>query len=1038
MSVSTMDPKKNIAPIDSSPLDNVFMDLDPQTGRRSTVLSAASQSRRRSSDSSLRSESQSRAISCVSRKCISGEDCARQRFIVWAAIKRNRSVRMAASERLKCPLLRCGEHFEGHEDMLQHLSKCRHLSTGEYLCWECMKVERFNDKKCRCCTGHPTKRRRIMNMAKNFFSNIGSKTKREDGRNIPLDENTFPPPSYDSLVVGTNGRLDRHEGRQEQLLGLNAEVDAESQRQEPEEPLLELNGTELLELDSRALLPPAQLDAVNYDSQLPDNPIPSNTSPATPNTMSASASALLPKHQNTSPLPNAMPPPTSIPSCNGGSRPCLALNTHIDKYRNAPRSTYLSPSSSLTSTRSPHGVSPVTPWSASSGSSGAWTMNSSIETAMTSPTTPFSTRGHLTARQIERTTNEKDLDTSCPENPCSYSFGNVSELPGDMPSSMGIPRGLSDPFDFSFDPKDNYSWMSSVDTEISLGTSVNMMFTDPSSKATNMSSQFIESPNSESETKALVRSAWEALQEHVTSSMTKLSRIQGNPLAGQLQAHTPREIIFTGLASLKRILNGDDPSEPLEYLCLIHVMYAFSLVLHEDDIAKLSNEYYRQAIAYKGFLNSGYIDAYSQVVNTIWQPILESNVADEIRGSLGSSSSLKGKKPEYRTDSRTTVLSDPLVATGQNFLDDLEISIVGGDPKSIEVLTSELHATHVAEIQPNSSHNNPFAMASGYIIQVLGQEYRNWDTLAPSLMTIGQRVQAGFIPTIRKLELELIQAGKNAMAPSNLYEVFIPRVKGLCDQIYSQQGFNPRVQYQSLGVSLTESLIRNITREPQQAQEEDTGYHINLQDPFDEFLRGLDKTFEASGPGVNSTYWMESGASVQNSINAPQDAGFVMNPHILQPNPTSDAATSAATSISLTGTSLPGTPNPPFPAPAPSPKLPRTNTGSDPSKSTTPVQTEVGEEQLLGQQVEANDCCEICGYRPKGNPQWFKGSMAKHKKMQHSAGPPIIYKCPYPGCNSQYKNRQDNLRQHQIEKNHFVGDEAGRRPSKRKKVSQDD
>ena len=86
--------------------------------------------------------------------------------------------------------------------------------------------------------------------------------------------------------------------------------------------------------------------------------------------------------------------------------------------------------------------------------------------------------------------------------------------------------------------------------------------------------------------------------------------------------------------------------------------------------------------------------------------------------------------------------------------------------------------------------------------------------------------------------------------------------------------------------------------------------------------------------------------------------------------------------------------------------------------------------------VEAADCCEICGYRPKGDPQWFKGSMAKHKKLQHSTGPPVIYRCPFPGCTSAYKNRQDNLRQHQLEKGHFVGDEAaGRRPSKRKKVS---
>ena len=86
--------------------------------------------------------------------------------------------------------------------------------------------------------------------------------------------------------------------------------------------------------------------------------------------------------------------------------------------------------------------------------------------------------------------------------------------------------------------------------------------------------------------------------------------------------------------------------------------------------------------------------------------------------------------------------------------------------------------------------------------------------------------------------------------------------------------------------------------------------------------------------------------------------------------------------------------------------------------------------------IESNSCCEICGYRPKGDPRWFGGSMAKHKKLQHATTPPKIYRCPFPGCTSQYKNRPDNLRQHQIEKGHFVDGqgESSRRPTKRKKT----
>jgi hypothetical protein len=114
-----------------------------------------------------------------------------------------------------------------------------------------------------------------------------------------------------------------------------------------------------------------------------------------------------------------------------------------------------------------------------------------------------------------------------------------------------------------------------------------------------------------------------------------------------------------------------------------------------------------------------------------------------------------------------------------------------------------------------------------------------------------------------------------------------------------------------------------------------------------------------------------------------------------------------------------------------------------------PPETQAKEEQSTPQEddaaaqrqkvAESDACCEECGYKPRGDPQWFKGSMAKHKKVMHSTAPKM-YKCPFPGCTSQYKNRPDNLRQHQIEKQHFVdGDEvATRRPSKRKKTAAED
>lgn len=95
------------------------------------------------------------------------------------------------------------------------------------------------------------------------------------------------------------------------------------------------------------------------------------------------------------------------------------------------------------------------------------------------------------------------------------------------------------------------------------------------------------------------------------------------------------------------------------------------------------------------------------------------------------------------------------------------------------------------------------------------------------------------------------------------------------------------------------------------------------------------------------------------------------------------------------------------------------------SEERAPAETPVGQKV----EVECLDCCEICGYRPKGAPQWFRGSMHKHMKTKHSGE--VMYKCPYPNCNSQYRNRPDNLQQHQKEKHHLVGSETVTKKSRR-------
>ncbi|KAI0489878.1 hypothetical protein F4859DRAFT_501538 [Xylaria cf. heliscus] len=960
---------------------------------------------------------------------MSGEDCARQRFIVWAAVKRNRSVRMAASERLRCPLLLCGEHFDEHEEMLRHLTQCQHLATGEYVCYECMKIECFNDKKCTCCVRHPTKRRRIINMAKNFFSSIGSAKVRRENPNPPTYTAQPCPPSYDSLV------MDRPEQHGQ------AQTDETTQWEERDtnvEPQLELNGTELLELDSTPLRPTAELDAVNYNAHATSILSPLGSCTDTSEAPLSPVPGVISKPRQSPDFPDVLQMNTGG-STSGGRRPSLALDTQVDRYRTKPYTAYLSPSSSFRPTS--HSISPITPWSASSKSSTIWTTASGRETMLASPITPLSASSYPTAPQENIiSSTEKGIDMlACPEEPCHYTLGDVPELPGDNQFSSAIPRLLSDPLMTSYDPSDSYSWLSSMNSEFSFSTSINMMFTDPNAK-TAIPPDFLGTQIPGSETKALVEQVWDALGAHFSNSVSKLDRLQNNPLADNLREQTPRTVASAGLARFKRILSQNYAArpDPLEYLCFIHLIYSISLVLHEDSLVAVSNKLYEQAIAYSELFDATCRDSYYQIVTTIWQqnsPEPRRRFGDSTNRPIGN----KGKEPDYHSSSMAIANSDPLVVTGQNYLDVLEnIMINSNTQQPMEVLNSELWSLHFASNQPGIQVPPPLVAASGFIVQDLYRRYHDSEDFVQKLKEIGQSVRAGYYGTIRKLELELIQTGKNYFTSNDFLGQYIDQVRSLCNQVYAQPGNRSRTDYHLLGVSLIDNLIQSLARGPQQSQGGHQGYPLIPYPYEDQFLQEMNKTF-----GWN--YSMIPGTQQPVSAEGVPDFGSALDLTPLHPvTPDTHLATNSPNPLPIRSDAS-ETPSETYTvSPAPLSDAPPDIPVSNSYRSTPPTQArgEGGETSgpstlaSSGQKVEANERCEICGYRPKGDPQWFKGSMAKHKKMQHSTNPPIIFKCPFPGCNSEYKNRRDNLRQHQIEKNHFVGDEAAQRPHKRKRREQ--
>ncbi|ORY65052.1 uncharacterized protein BCR38DRAFT_408795 [Pseudomassariella vexata] len=1025
-----MEPKK-IAGVGVVPAtDNPFLEHGASTTRQSMLASPIV---RRQSRSSLHAEFRRASISCVTREA-TGENCAKQKFIVWAAVKRNRSVRIAPEERLECPLWRCRERFDDHEQMLQHVAGCQHLATGAYFCHDCMRVEKFNDAKCKCCLGQPTKRRRIINMAKNFFNKVGHKSRKDGPIDFESEDFAIAPPSYESLDIA-------------------------QQLQDQSQTYLEMEATEILEMDGDGV-GPAQLDSINYEPQPGNIQNHLTLGHAESWSMTNSLQGLLSVPPKSAMSQLHEPVPSSV-----GNKPLLAIDTHnIGPPRKAPRPKHLSPSSSLRSNNSSQNISPI------SAGSGDWTMASTIDTTLTSPITPFSPPGLDSMalsrenscrfpkdRRIHHNTDHLNgfswprlddktvpVSQAAAQKSDNYTLDNIAELPGDNPENLAIPRICGeDPFLFSFEPNDNYSWSSSMNTE------ANVLFTSDDLKVPAIDAQ-TEQEAASSETKPLVGSTWEVLEHHISSSVGKTTHLRGNPLASRLQSVSAKEVAMIGLSALKRLLAGTEPTDPFDYLCFVHVTYAFSLIIHEDDLASRCNELFEQALAYRGFLNPSYHDVYAQIVFTIWQPI-----GHEVAGAGERPSSRllsqKGKEPELRSPSRSPVKPDTMVVIAQNFLDDLEYSVVNSyAERPIEILTSDLWSMHISEHRPNASPTDAFAITVRYIVQVLNQTFPDVEnqSLSQKLMAINQRVNAGYITTVRKLELELLQAGKNSMASFGLFDKFIPQVRDLCDPIYLQ-GMNPRKKYHTLGVSLMESLILNMGTDKAPPPEFQMTLPVGLESLDFDFLE-LGKAFgeETLGGQPEQPDLLTLAEPLALNLEAPMD--FSMEQCIEDPvgnttkspidtstskykstvDPTSLTRISASTHTSTASHSE--SPSETLKASmANSPDLSRP--ASEGSRA-----TKAGSSGDLGssQKMEAGSCCELCRYRPRGDPQWFKGSMAKHMKLQHSPQPPKIYKCSFPGCTSQYKNRPDNLRQHQIEKGHFVEgvDDKGRRPSKRKKM----
>lgn len=1038
--------------------------------RSSTSASCSSSSSSCSTSSVTSSVDGEMPTSCVSRNT-SSDECALYRFIVWAAVKRNACPKMTSEERRECPLLRCRKRFPNHELMLQHLYSCDHLAGGEYWCYDCEKPEQLSDVKCRRCLGHPSKRRKIMTMAKSFFSSLGHKPK---SHSLALVASSM---GMGGLGVGVGDGGSGAGGGEDEPPSYDYVLFSPP----PPPPQAELSSNEIHEIGSSEVLLPTIPECETETEPIPAPGmipcLPPSTFPISPpgshpgavplpSTMEADFINWRPSP----PSPQTVAPQSLMKSSTSRlvDRPTLQVNTHLDQYRGQGRrrSKVLAPSSSVRSTSSTdstdstdstasYNISPMSGWS------NGWTKTSGFESALTSPDDLISPQsllpvGPFSTTTTTATTNTAD-GTTTSTRPIPFSnmeFENMvanscpSELPADIPM-FDLPSNM--------DPQKTQAPMSLDQAAFSFNTDIPFQLplepqlpsTDsvdyglappppppPSQQqqtTSNTEPSLMQNTNSSSlttttrnTTQSLARSVHDTLREHVADSISKLDVINENPIFMQLNQMSLSSIAAVGLEIMTEILEGRQASSPLNLICFVHVVFSLSLVIHEQDVAKHSAAMFKQALLYSDWFSDDDKISFIEVVYTLWKPSQVND--DEIiallksREPVPSAGMSKGKQPErFPQGSR----SDPLILIAAYFLDELEYMAI--NDSSYMGQASELAMQHHKD-GLGASHNSPFAIAARFMIDnIFSHEYSHYPGFERRMQRLIGQINSGEVGTVRRLELELMQAGRTYLPPDAFFSEYVEVVRRQTDSLYTQSPFfSSRSTYHRCGIQL---LMKESNRNPVivEAGVESSAPSsgalngivgvVPVPNSFDidfgsmlDFNpdQGLDDDVAepaaiAGAPLMGASRW------------TPGDAAFVT---VTAPDGTAAIATPAA------------------PRPMDADALPLVDDDALISPiASTPNKAEASV-SASSTKVESDSCCKLCGYRPKGDPRWFVGSMAKHMRTIHSENPQV-FRCPYPGCTSQYSKRADNLRQHQIEKNHFVDDEEkqGRRPRKRKRPS---
>lgn len=478
----------------------------------------------------------------------------------------------------------------------------------------------------------------MLGMAKNFFSTLGNKP-----RKVP----DLPSEMVDSTTMITKYEQPDHINfKSPAQPELSSTEIVEIDSTEIQAPSASACGPPIPDIDPQALLM-SELDSVPMQSSMQWQPTPFTQPLSDQVYNTAAAYGQLSARQ---PLTQATT--QEIPSTSESTQASRSVQA-------ATRSKNLSPSSSVRSTTST--MSNVSNVSSMSTSSSLWSAPSmawsGMETNFTSTSADLVSPLDVFQGDMYDGIHDKWLS-----NPLDV----LSELPADIPemhelasNDFGLHNALL-PFETS-------------PTAESISYPANFSLENEVSNLGSLQPREADTPEDfHSETKSMVHAVWDALQEHILSSLVNTQQLE-NPLAHQLGLLSAPTIAYKGLTSLRGALEGRPCASPLDTLCLIHVIYSSSLVVYGNEAMRRSSEFFAQSLGYASWFTPESQAHFVEMVKAIWQP---SEVdAAQLNGLLESptvqsqwplSNKGKGQAMESNGD---ILVADPLLAAARDFLD---------------------------------------------------------------------------------------------------------------------------------------------------------------------------------------------------------------------------------------------------------------------------------------------------------------------------------------------------------------------------------